>query len=554
MGKQPTLHILTRVSTRPQTKKYGLKIQKEQGLKYGKDNGFDCEVYEEKGISGTLPVEQRPKLSILLKGVVKGEVKHIWVKDLSRLSRDNLVSFYLQNQFKKYGCSLHTNSGEFDFGTPMESMYFGLQSLFNSTENEVRKEKSMEGKVKHFKNGGWRGGTFPMGYMSVKNKQSGMKMLVPNPDESKWIRKIFEWYDLGKSTKWIGLQLDRNGIKPRRSKFWNIGSIQSLLRNEIYIGIDTMIDTITKYKNGKPKVLTYKTERLRIIDDELFNRVRKKVKSNTQRLNVKGKTKYDVLLRGKIFCGDCGLMWSVKKMERPRYENFYRCPNKERLWRDKGQSGIKPCSNTKSMNIDRTNDIVWNTLCEVLNKSHLIKQEIKEKTLNKKLETEKDVKREITRLKREQRKIDVRIDDIDERFEEVISSYVKLDISKKVKDDVSKTIKEEKSKLFEKRREIDFEISKVNNKKGWLDWIKKHKGWVKNLEEVKTYKKRLAIINQYVDRVVVNYDKENNRHDLTLELILPIHNDKLFKRKSGYVIGEGQYEVQTQYSKKKIEN
>jgi site-specific DNA recombinase len=552
MGKQPKLHILTRVSTRPQTKKYGLKIQREQGLKYGKENGFDCEVYEEKGISGTLPVEQRPKLSILLKGVVKGEVKHIWVKDLSRLSRDNMVSFYLQNQFKKYGCILHSQSGDIDFQTPMESMFYGFQSLFNSTENEVRRQKSMEGKVKHFKSGGWRGGSFVFGYKSVRHKSSGMKMLVPNTDESKWVRQIFEWYDLDKSTKWIGQQLDKNGIKPRRSKFWNIGSIQSLLRNKIYIGIDTMTDKITDPQ--KPKVLTYKTERLRIVDDELFNRVRKKVQSNTQRLNVKGKTKYDVLLRGKIFCGDCGLMWSVKKMERPRYENFYRCPNKERLWRDKGQSNIKPCSNNKSMNIDRTNDIVWNTLCEVLNKSHLIKQEIKDKTLSKKLETEKDVKRQITKLKREQRKIDVRIDDIDERFEEVLTSYGKLEITKKVKDEVSKNITDEKKRLFDKRQDIDFEISKVNNKKGWLDWIKKHKGWIKDLSQVKSYKKRLSVVNQYVDRIVVNYDKEQNRHDLVIELILPIHNDKLLKRKNGYVIGEGSTQVETQYSKKKIEN
>ena len=552
MGKQPKLHILTRVSTRPQTKKYGLKIQREQGLKYGKENGFDCEVYEEKGISGTLPVEQRPKLSILLKGVVKGEVKHIWVKDLSRLSRDNMVSFYLQNQFKKYGCILHSQSGDIDFQTPMESMFYGFQSLFNSTDNEVRRQKSMEGKVKHFKSGGWRGGSFVFGYKSVRHKSSGMKMLVPNTDESKWVRQIYDWYDNDKSTKWIGQQLDKNGIKPRRSKFWNIGSIQSLLRNKIYIGIDTMTDKITDPQ--KPKALTYKTERLRIVDDELFNRVRKKVQSNTQRLNVKGKTKYDVLLRGKIFCGDCGLMWSVKKMERPRYENFYRCPNKERLWRDKGQSNIKPCSNNKSMNIDRTNDIVWNTLCEVLNKSHLIKQEIKDKTLSKKLETEKDVKRQITKLKREQRKIDVRIDDIDERFEEVLTSYGKLEISKKVKDEVSKNITDEKKRLFDKRQDIDFEISKVNNKKGWLDWIKKHKGWIKDLSQVKSYKKRLSVVNQYVDRIVVNYDKEQNRHDLVIELILPIHNDKLLKRKNGYVIGEGSTQVETQYSKKKIEN
>ena len=70
--------------------------------------------------------------------------------------------------------------------------------------------KSMVGKVSHFKKGGWRGGTFPFGYVS--EKVDGVRKLVINPDESKWVRKIYEWYDNDISTKEIGKSLDKNGV------------------------------------------------------------------------------------------------------------------------------------------------------------------------------------------------------------------------------------------------------------------------------------------------------------------------------------------------------
>ena len=38
MEKKQTLHILTRVSTKPQTKKYGLGIQKNKGIRFNQNN------------------------------------------------------------------------------------------------------------------------------------------------------------------------------------------------------------------------------------------------------------------------------------------------------------------------------------------------------------------------------------------------------------------------------------------------------------------------------------------------------------------------------------
>lgn len=63
-GMKETLHILVRVSTRIQIEGYSLDIQKKQGIEYSKRLGMNHKIYEEGGVSGTLPIEDRPELLI----------------------------------------------------------------------------------------------------------------------------------------------------------------------------------------------------------------------------------------------------------------------------------------------------------------------------------------------------------------------------------------------------------------------------------------------------------------------------------------------------------
>ena len=536
--KKQTLHILTRVSTKPQTKKYGLGIQKNQGIRFSKKLGFNYKVYEERGVSGTLPIEERTGLSQILEGVMTGDVKHIWVKDLTRLSRNNMVSMTISHQLEKYGCRLYTETGEMDFTDSTTDLLYSIVSTFGSWENKVRRKKSMEGKVKHFQSGGWRGGTFPFGYKSmvVDNK----KMLFINQDESKWVKKIFEWYDTGKSTTWIGKELDKNGITPRRSKLWNIGSIQSLLRNDLYIGRDEMIDNITD--PTKPKKLTYESDRLQIIDKELFYRVRRKVEKSRPLQVLKLQKKYDVLLRGKIVCGDCGSVWRTR-INKKKNENLFYCPSKENDWRQRNKKKLN-CSIKRSMNIKKTEQIVWGTLCDVLQNSHLVKEHIKGTTLTKKLRDEKDVKVEVKRLRKLIKDTNKSITEMDERIEELYIHYTIGKITKDQREKIEEKVLDTKRELTLKVQEYNTEITNVNEKLGWISWLDKHNKWIKDLSKVTTYKKRLEILNQYIENVIVDWDKKQNKHKISIRLKLPIYKDRYIKKPKGYKLEEGSYRTE----------
>ena len=60
-----------------------------------------------------------------------------------------------------------------------------------------------------------------------------------------------------KTSNWIkqkyDRELDKNKVQPPRSTtdFWNPTSVTNMLRNEIYIGTDSMIDKITDKNNPK---------------------------------------------------------------------------------------------------------------------------------------------------------------------------------------------------------------------------------------------------------------------------------------------------------------
>ena len=85
-----TLHIYTRVSTTAQAEDgTSLKSQADAGRTYAKKRGFKAKVWNEGGQSSSKDdLVNRPVLNELLELITKGEVKHLYVWNTDRLSRN----------------------------------------------------------------------------------------------------------------------------------------------------------------------------------------------------------------------------------------------------------------------------------------------------------------------------------------------------------------------------------------------------------------------------------------------------------------------------------
>lgn len=89
-GVDQTLHIYIRVSTVAQAEQgTSLESQRELGKKKADELGFKWIMWDEGGKSSHHEdIADRPVLSQLFAAIKEGVVKHLWVYDQSRLSRN----------------------------------------------------------------------------------------------------------------------------------------------------------------------------------------------------------------------------------------------------------------------------------------------------------------------------------------------------------------------------------------------------------------------------------------------------------------------------------
>ena len=239
--KDKTLYIYCRVSTTKQDEDgISLDVQEERGLQVSKQLGLSSIVIKEQG-SGLKPyLEERPLFTELMKSVSFGHVKHIWIDTDNRLTRHEVDEPFIKNKLKSNNVKLYVGKdGKVkdldDFGTELVDM---IRVMVSQDQIQEQVEKSIRSRVKLFNEGCYMKGDPPFGYKLVDKK------LEIHEEKSKWVKKIYNWYDEGKSTVWIRNELFVNGIKPPREKgdWFPLRTLTIILSNKNYIGKDIYHD------------------------------------------------------------------------------------------------------------------------------------------------------------------------------------------------------------------------------------------------------------------------------------------------------------------------
>ena len=293
-----TLHIYTRVSTSNQVDGTSLEVQKDNGIELSKKIDMNYEVHNEGHGSGFSEFSEfRPIFSEVLEKIKDGEIKHLFVKDLSRLTRNEMDSYKINSILLKHEVSLYTTDGIYDLSNMEKSMMYKILTMFNEYQVKVSRMKSIEGKVKRVHEGKYML-TIPFGYV----KENGY--LKEHPENGEWVKKMFEWYKGGMSSVDIRKEFFKNGVKPTRSEsgWFPPRTIQVMLRNNTYIGNYTFHD--------KESGVTIKPDPSNVpplVDKKLFYDVQKRMDMEGHNSNQK----IDYLLRDIISC-PCGTPMNCK--------------------------------------------------------------------------------------------------------------------------------------------------------------------------------------------------------------------------------------------------
>lgn len=282
------------------------------------------DTYIDDGWSGTN--FERPAFQRMIGDIEAGKVNMVITKDLSRLGRDYIMTgHYMERYFPEKRVRYISLLDGIDTG--VESSANDI-TPFRAIMNDMY-AKDISQKIKSVKRNKQRKGQFIGGkpMFGYKMHPTQRNRIVVDEEAAKIVRRIFAMALEGVSCRKIATRLNEDHV-PTPATYagltvtnpgpytglWSSERISEMLQNETYIG--NMVQ-------GKTMKISYKSKKcLRqarenwivvegthepLIDTETFQKVQLLVGS---RKRTKSRT-YDFLLRGLIFCHECGYPMAV---------------------------------------------------------------------------------------------------------------------------------------------------------------------------------------------------------------------------------------------------
>ena len=316
------------------------------------------DTYIDDGWSGTN--FDRPAFRRLIADIKAKKVNLVLTKDLSRLGRDYILTgHYMERFFPEHRVRYI-------------SLLDGIDTGVDSTANDITPfraimndmyAKDISKKISSVKHDKQRKGLFIGGkpvYGYKMHPTEKNKIVIDEPAASV-VRRIFSLALSGRSCRQIASKLNEEhiptpatyaGLPVSRpgpyAGLWSSERISEMLQNETYIG--NMVQ-------GRSRKVSYKTKKCirqppqdwivvegthePLIDQETFHKVGQLVDS---RRHTRSRT-YDFLLKGLIFCHECGYPLGVLNRKNAKGENvlYFVCRTYQRFTK----AGVCTCHSIK---------------------------------------------------------------------------------------------------------------------------------------------------------------------------------------------------------------
>lgn len=320
------------------------------------------DTYVDDGWSGTN--FDRPSFQRMIADIEAKKVNMVITKDLSRLGRDYIMTgHYMERYFPERRVRYI-------------SLLDGIDTGVDSTANDITPfraimndmyAKDISKKIKSVKRDKQRKGEFIGGkpVYGYKMHPTEKNKILIDEEVAPIVRRIFALALGGMSCRNIAVLLNREGIptpatyanlpvaKPGPyTGLWSSERISEMLQNETYIG--NMVQ-------GRSVKISYKSKKCLkqdpanwvvvegthepLVDAESFRRVRMLLNS---RKHTRSRT-YDFLLKGLIFCHECGYPLAVINRKNTRGEDvlYFVCRTYQRFTK----AGVCTCHSIKEKTV-----------------------------------------------------------------------------------------------------------------------------------------------------------------------------------------------------------
>lgn len=217
---------LIRVSTAGQAEDgCSLAMQEQKVRGYCELNDLDLvDVVVEAGVSGR--ATKREGLSRAMELIRAGQVGHLVIFKLDRLSRSLKQAIEVVELLQKHGCQLHSICEKLDTSTATGRFFFHITSAISTWEAETIAERTSSA-LQSKRARGERVGKIPYG-MSLCD--DGVH-LEPCQQEQEVMRKVHGYSKKGSSLREIARKLNEKNVLTKEGKAWTHVQVGNLLRS-----------------------------------------------------------------------------------------------------------------------------------------------------------------------------------------------------------------------------------------------------------------------------------------------------------------------------------
>ena len=185
--------------------------------------------YYEKGVSGTKK-ETRPELQRMLRDCEIGKIDLILTKSISHFARNTTDCLELVRRLNALGVGLYFEKENINTNDEESELILSILASLAEEESHSISDNCKWAVQKRFQDGTFKLSRPPYGYDLKDGK------LVVNREEAQVVRYIYDCVLEGKGTCVIAADLNARRIPTKRGGSWQPGTIQHMIRNEIFMG------------------------------------------------------------------------------------------------------------------------------------------------------------------------------------------------------------------------------------------------------------------------------------------------------------------------------
>jgi site-specific DNA recombinase len=343
--------LYMRVSSEEQRDRETIEIQREFLPEYCRLYGLEvAQTYADDGVSGTIPLHERPEGRRLLEDAKEGKFSTLLVYRLDRLGRSLLVTVEAHDRLQALGVALKSATEPIDTSNPSGRLIFQMLASFAEYERETIRERTRAGLHRAYR-GGRHFGVVPYGY---RTDDEGRLQVVP--EEAKIVREIISnvaegstlyaeakrLNDLGVSTP--GWRYGNGKTRPG-SKLWSVMTVSNMVRQSAYSGVHKV-----KVNGGKDII---EQPVPTVLEPGLQERAMAVLEENSRYRNRKNDRRY--LLRGLVRCATCGgACTGHTSSRRGKKYHYYACRTAKTY-----NFGMAPPHKASFVSAEWLEDLVW---------------------------------------------------------------------------------------------------------------------------------------------------------------------------------------------------